>query len=46
MMPLEIGWAATVQWKGGDLLCRVMAFFRIFGLYLSGFVLVCQAIDR
>jgi len=46
MMPLEIGWAATVYWKAGDVFCRVMAFFRIFGLYLSGFVLVCLATDR
>jgi gonadotropin-releasing hormone receptor len=46
MMPLEIVWAATVSWRGGDLLCRIMAFFRIFGLFLSSFVLVCLAIDR
>ncbi len=45
-MPLEIAWAATVEWKAGDGMCRLMAFFRIFGLYLSGFVLVCLAIDR
>ncbi|GAB0095030.1 gonadotropin-releasing hormone receptor [Sergentomyia squamirostris] len=46
LMPLEIGWAYTVQWYGGDLLCRVMSFFRTFGLYLSGFVLVCISLDR
>uniref|UniRef100_A0A336MV62 CSON007244 protein n=1 Tax=Culicoides sonorensis TaxID=179676 RepID=A0A336MV62_CULSO len=46
MMPLEIGWAVTVSWKGGDLMCRVMAFFRTFGLYLSSFILVCISIDR
>ncbi|XP_024936124.1 gonadotropin-releasing hormone II receptor isoform X2 [Cephus cinctus] len=46
MMPLEIGWAVTVSWKAGDAACRIMAFFRVFGLYLSSFVLVCISIDR
>ena len=46
MMPLEIGWAATVMWTAGDLLCRVFAFFRIFGLFLSGNVLICMSVDR
>ncbi|XP_006609474.1 gonadotropin-releasing hormone II receptor [Apis dorsata] len=46
MMPLEIGWAITVSWKAGDVMCRIMAFFRIFGLYLSSFVLVCISMDR
>ncbi|XP_072389103.1 adipokinetic hormone/corazonin-related peptide receptor variant I [Diabrotica undecimpunctata] len=46
MMPLEIGWAATVQWLAGDAMCRIMMFFRIFGLYLSSFILVCISIDR
>lgn len=46
MMPLEIGWAATVSWRAGDTMCRVMAFFRTFGLYLSSFVLCCISIDR
>ncbi|XP_017770687.1 PREDICTED: gonadotropin-releasing hormone II receptor-like [Nicrophorus vespilloides] len=45
-MPLEIGWAYTVQWKAGDAMCRIMTFFRTFGLYLSSFVLVCISIDR
>ncbi|XP_033218326.1 gonadotropin-releasing hormone II receptor [Belonocnema kinseyi] len=46
MMPLEIGWAITVSWKAGDAMCRIMAFFRIFGLYLSSFILICISIDR
>ncbi|XP_003690609.1 gonadotropin-releasing hormone II receptor [Apis florea] len=46
MMPLEIGWAITVSWKAGDAMCRIMAFFRMFGLYLSSFVLVCISMDR
>ncbi|KAL2712038.1 adipokinetic hormone/corazonin-related peptide receptor variant I-like isoform X1 [Vespula squamosa] len=46
MMPLEIGWAITVSWKAGDAMCRIMAFFRVFGLYLSSFILVCISMDR
>ncbi|XP_033359180.1 gonadotropin-releasing hormone II receptor [Bombus vosnesenskii] len=46
MMPLEIGWAVTVSWKAGDAMCRIMAFFRMFGLYLSSFILACISIDR
>ncbi|XP_037079706.1 gonadotropin-releasing hormone receptor-like [Pollicipes pollicipes] len=46
LMPLEVGWSATVQWLGGELLCRLLAFLKVFGLYLSNFVLVCISIDR
>nr|XP_023017132.1 gonadotropin-releasing hormone II receptor [Leptinotarsa decemlineata] len=46
MMPMEIGWAWTVQWKAGDAMCRIMMFFRTFGLYLSSFVLICISVDR
>ncbi|CAH1108533.1 unnamed protein product [Psylliodes chrysocephalus] len=46
MMPLEIAWASTVQWLAGDAMCRIMMFFRTFGLYLSSFILVCISVDR
>ena len=46
LMPIEIGWAATVQWLAGDFLCRVLLVLRVFGLYLSNFILVCISIDR
>ncbi|KAJ1530411.1 hypothetical protein ONE63_005319 [Megalurothrips usitatus] len=46
MMPLETAWNYTVVWHGGDVLCRIMSFNRIFGLYLSSFVLVCISVDR
>lgn len=46
MMPLEIGWASTVSWYAGDAMCRIMMFFRMFGLYLSSFILVCISVDR
>ncbi|KAK7867737.1 hypothetical protein R5R35_002242 [Gryllus longicercus] len=43
---LLIAWAATVSWRAGDLLCRLMAVCRVFGLFLSSFVLVCISMDR
>ena len=46
MMPLEIVWNLTVDWRAGDVACRILMFFRIFGLYLSSFVLVVISIDR
>ncbi|XP_065209395.1 adipokinetic hormone/corazonin-related peptide receptor variant I-like [Planococcus citri] len=46
MMPLEIFWAATVEWIAGDAMCRVSVFFRIFGLYLSSFIIICISVDR
>ena len=46
MMPLEIGWNITVDWRAGDYGCRILMFFRAFGLYLSSFVLVVISLDR
>lgn len=46
MMPLEIAWKATVEWLAGDAACRILMFFRAFGLYLSSFVLVVISLDR
>lgn len=46
MMPLEIVWKATVEWMAGDVACRILMFFRTFGLYLSSFVLVVISLDR
>lgn len=46
MMPMEIGWNSTVDWRAGDFGCRVLMFFRVFGLYLSSFVLVVISLDR
>jgi hypothetical protein len=30
----------------GDALCRILSFFRIFGLFLSSNILICISIDR
>ncbi|ESP00340.1 hypothetical protein LOTGIDRAFT_140886 [Lottia gigantea] len=46
MLPLEAAWHLTVAWKGGDMACRAMMFFRAFGFYLSSFILVTISLDR
>ncbi|KAH8251379.1 hypothetical protein KR032_010244 [Drosophila birchii] len=46
LMPMEIVWAWTVQWLANDLMCRLMSFFRVFGLYLSSNVMICISLDR
>ncbi|CAK9300041.1 unnamed protein product [Gordionus sp. m RMFG-2023] len=44
--PLEIGWSATISWRAGNMACKIFAFFRIFGLYLSSLILIVISIDR
>jgi hypothetical protein len=46
VIPIEVVWRLTVQWYGGDLLCKVAQFFRAFGLYLSSMVVICISLDR
>ena len=46
MLPIEIGWHITVAWKAGDAACRLFMFFRVFGFYLSSFVLIGISLDR
>ncbi|XP_063241801.1 adipokinetic hormone/corazonin-related peptide receptor variant I-like [Bacillus rossius redtenbacheri] len=46
LMPMEIAWNYTVSWRAGPVACHIMAFFRVFGFYLSSAVLVCITVDR
>ncbi|XP_013383578.1 gonadotropin-releasing hormone II receptor isoform X1 [Lingula anatina] len=46
MIPIEISWHSTVQWLAGDASCRLLAFCRAFGFYLSSFILVAISLDR
>lgn len=45
-MPVDIFWSLTVEWVAGDTLCRICAFGRVFGLYLSSFFIICISVDR
>ncbi|XP_040063005.2 gonadotropin-releasing hormone II receptor-like [Ixodes scapularis] len=46
MIPLEVGWRLTVQWRAGNAMCKLMQVLRAFGPYLSSMVLVCISLDR
>ena len=46
MMPMEIGWHISNSWLAGDVMCRVLMFFRTFGFYLSSFILMAMSVDR
>ena len=45
-LPMEITWQVTIQWKFGNLGCKVYKFFSAFGFYMSSMVLVCISLDR
>lgn len=46
MLPAEVGWRLTSEWKAGDIGCRSFQFIRVFGLYASSMVLIVISIDR
>lgn len=46
LVPTEIGTAATVKWYAGDFMCRVTSFSKVFGIYLSSYVMICISLDR
>ncbi|GIX88286.1 gonadotropin-releasing hormone receptor [Caerostris extrusa] len=39
-------WTLSVEWYGGNLLCKMVKFMQMFALYLSTFVLVLIGFDR
>lgn len=46
VMPLDAVWNVTVQWHGGDALCKVLCFLKLFAMYASAFILVVISLDR
>ena len=45
-LPIEIGWTYTLFWESSELVCILMAFLRMVGFYLSGFIMMVISIDR
>lgn len=39
-------WTLSVQWYGGNILCKAVKFMQLFALYLSTFLLVLIGFDR
>ena len=46
MIPLEIGWAISVEWYAGNIGCKLLMFIRALAYYLSSMLLVCLTLDR
>ena len=42
----QLAWEITHRFYGGNILCKTVKYFQIFGPYLSSYVLVMTAIDR
>lgn len=42
----ETIWGCTIQWLGGNFLCKIVKYIQVFGLYLSTYVVVIVALDR
>uniref|UniRef100_A0A3P9JCY4 Type II GnRH receptor n=1 Tax=Oryzias latipes TaxID=8090 RepID=A0A3P9JCY4_ORYLA len=46
VMPLDAAWNVTVQWYGGDALCKLLCFLKLFAMHASAFILVVITLDR
>ncbi|KAM9309170.1 gonadotropin releasing hormone receptor 3 [Pholidichthys leucotaenia] len=46
VMPLDAAWNVTVQWYGGDALCKLLCFLKLFAMHASAFILVVISLDR
>ncbi|XP_070822224.1 gonadotropin-releasing hormone II receptor-like [Chaetodon trifascialis] len=46
VMPLDAVWNMTVQWYGGDALCKLLCFLKLFAMHASAFILVVISLDR
>lgn len=46
VMPLDMVWNVTVQWHGGDGLCKLLSFLKLFAMQASAFILVVISLDR
>ena len=46
VIPLEIGWAISVQWYAGNASCKLLMFIRALAFYLSSMLLVSLTLDR
>lgn len=42
----ESVWTFTVQWLGGNFLCKFLKYLQLFSLHLSTFILVLIGLDR
>ncbi|CAL8098895.1 unnamed protein product [Orchesella dallaii] len=43
---VEVFWRISIGWYAGDFMCKLVQYFRAFGLYLSSLMLICLSLDR
>ncbi|XP_067885145.1 gonadotropin-releasing hormone receptor-like [Heterodontus francisci] len=46
VMPMDGAWNITVQWYGGEFLCKVLNFLKLFSMYCPAFLVVMISVDR
>ncbi|XP_078415681.1 gonadotropin-releasing hormone receptor-like [Cetorhinus maximus] len=46
VMPMDGIWNITVQWYGGEFLCKVLNFLKLFSMYCPAFMVVVISVDR
>ncbi|NXQ81718.1 GNRR2 protein, partial [Nyctibius grandis] len=46
VMPLDAVWNITLQWRAGDLACRLLMYLRLLAMHASAFVTVVISLDR
>ncbi|NXU55387.1 GNRR2 protein, partial [Turnix velox] len=46
VMPLDAVWNITLQWRAGDLACRLLMYLRLLAMHASAFLTVAISLDR
>ncbi|XP_072137125.1 gonadotropin-releasing hormone receptor-like [Mobula birostris] len=46
IMPMDGTWIITVQWHGGEFLCKAQNFLKLFSMYCPAFMVVVISLDR
>ncbi|XP_007438296.1 gonadotropin-releasing hormone II receptor-like, partial [Python bivittatus] len=45
VMPLDAAWNVTLQWRAGDVACRILMFLKLLAMYASAFVTTLISLD-
>ncbi|XP_076809223.1 gonadotropin-releasing hormone receptor-like isoform X2 [Clavelina lepadiformis] len=46
VLPMDALWNVTLEWRGGDMLCRSLNMLKQFSMYISSAMIAVMAIDR
>nr|CAB3250154.1 GnRHR4 gonadotropin-releasing hormone receptor [Phallusia mammillata] len=46
ILPMDAVWNYTMEWYGGDAMCRITNMFKQFGMYISSAVIVVMGVDK